>query len=272
MAVAQHGLEAFEESLELLKEMTKRGTSEFDVRPFLEADQARALQILTPWVQDENLHVRRWLSEGTRPRLPWGLQLKQLVAEPRPTFPILTALRDDPEEYVRRSVANHLNDIAKDHPDLVAEIAHEWLKDAPASRQKLIRHACRTRIKNGHTEALRAFGVSAPMIEAPVITIKTPQVQLGGGVEFSAVISSTSDKPQKIILDYVVHFQKANGALAGKVFKWKSFTLKPKERLALSRTHAIKPITTRKYYAGAHALSLRINGAEFGYEGFDLSL
>lgn len=270
MVVGQHGLDDFDGSLALLKEMTKRGTAEFDVRPFLDADQTRTLEIITPWATDENLHVRRLASEGTRPRLPWGMQLKQLVKAPEPTLPILEAMRDDPEEYVRRSVANHLNDIAKDHPDIVAQIANEWMIDAKAPRQKLIRHACRTLIKDGHGEALRAFGIEPPCIEEPLIDISTMIVNLGGGLAFSVGVKSNRNSSQKIVIDYIVYFQKANGSLSPKVFKWKQLTLQAHEEVLLERRHAIRPITTRKYYSGAHALSMRINGVEYGREEFEL--
>ena len=271
MVVGQHGLDDFDGSLLLLKEMTKRGTAEFDVRPFLDADQTRALEIITPWARDENIHVRRLASEGTRPRLPWGMQLKQLVKDPKPTLPILTTMRDDSEEYVRRSVANHLNDIAKDHPDVVAQIANDWMVDAQVPRQKLIRHACRTLIKQGHADALRAFGVKPPKIEEPTIKIGTPKVNLGGALAFTVALKSNGLTSQKIVIDYVVHFQKANGTLSPKVFKWKQLDLRPSEEIILERRHAIRPITTRKYYSGDHALSLQINGTEFGREVFDLS-
>lgn len=270
MVVGQHGLNDFDGSLALLKEMTKRGTSEFDVRPFLDADQDRALETITPWAKDPNIHVRRLASEGTRPRLPWGMQLKQLIADPRPTLPILFAMRDDPEEYVRRSVANHLNDIAKDHPDRIGQLANDWMKDAPKPRQKLVRHACRTLIKQGHPKTLEAFGIRQPQIAQPDIRIETPIVTMGSPVSFTIELTSTIPKPQKMIIDYVVHFQKANGTLAPKVFKWKQLRLDGLTSVTLSRKHAIRPITTRKYYSGAHALSLRVNGQDFGLEPFVL--
>ncbi|GAA0780654.1 DNA alkylation repair protein [Roseibium denhamense] len=165
MIVSDWGLDGFEASFALLKEMTKRATAEFDVRPFLAKDQERALAIMAPWTEDDCVHVRRLVSEGTRPRLPWGMQLKQLVKDPAPTLPLLERLKDDPEEYVRRSVANHLNDIAKDHPDLVAGIAANWLKGADKNREKLVKHACRTLIKSGHPATLKAFGLNPPELQ-----------------------------------------------------------------------------------------------------------
>ncbi len=270
MVVGQHGVDDFERSLAVLKEMTKRSSSEYAVRYFLLADQDRALGIMGGWASDANRHVRRLVSEGTRPRLPWAMQLPRLMEDPSPMLPILTALRDDGEEYVRRSVANHLNDIAKDHPDLVAGLAGEWMRGADKKREKLVRHACRSLIKQGHVGALAAFGLGAPEIELESLAIETPVVEFGAALSFSADIRSTSDQPQALVIDYVVHFKKANGRLAGKVFKWTKMTLGAAEVRHLKRSHPIRAITTRRYYGGQQALSLRINGSDFGYEGFEL--
>jgi len=268
--VGQHGRADFEGSLELLRQMTKRATAEFDVRYFLDEDQDRALAIMTPWVRDESVHVRRLVSEGTRPRLPWGMQLKKLIKDPSPTLPLLEALKDDSEEYVRRSVANHLNDIAKDHPDLVADIAVSWMKEASKPRAKLVRHACRTLIKQGHPVALSAFGVNPPEVKLEGLQISTPTVVYGSALEFAAHLRSASKTPQKLILDYIVHFKKANGSLAPKVFKWTTANLDPGASLVLERRHPIRPITTRVYYGGTQEISLRINGQDFGRAAFDL--
>lgn len=270
MVVTDHGLQDFEKSFALLKEMTKRATAEFEVRPFLDKDQERALAIMTPWVQDDSVHVRRLVSEGTRPRLPWGMRLKKLVEDPSPTLPLLEALKDDPEEYVRRSVANHLNDIAKDHPDLVAGIAGRWLKGADRNRDKLVRHACRSLIKQGHPETLTAFGLRPPEIKVRGPDIRTPTVTYGDAVSFDVELTSSGRKTQSLVIDYLVHFKKANGTLAPKVFKWTKAKLEPGETLSLSRDHAIRPITTRVYYGGTQAIGLRINGKDFGFSEFEL--
>ncbi len=270
MVVGQNGLGDFEGSLDLLKDMTGHFSSEFDVRFFLIEDQDRALTIMREWVDHPDYHVRRLLSEGTRPRLPWGLQLPQLIADPSPMLPLLEALRDDEEEYVRRSVANHLNDIAKDHPDLVARLAKKWLKGASPTREKLVRHACRSLIKQGHTATLEAFGLGAPKIDLTKLAIKTKKVRFGDVLTFSATICSTSKQKQSLVFDYLVHFKKANGDLVGKVFKWKKVTLAPGESLTMEKSHPIKPITTRRYYEGKQGLSLRINGQDFGSANFTL--
>ncbi|MEP5151490.1 DNA alkylation repair protein [Planktotalea sp.] len=268
--IGTYGLDDFEASLAALKEMTKRHTSEFDVRPFIVADQARALGIICAWADDPSHHVRRLVSEGTRPRLPWGVQLKELVADPTPMIPTLKKLRDDPSEYVRRSVANHLNDIAKDHPNLVADLSVDWLKDASKEREKLVRHACRTLIKQGHEGALSAFGLHPPEIEEPKITLAADALNFGGEIEFDVSVTSVGQGAQTLVIDYVIHFLKANGTLAPKVFKWTKLDLKAGESKQLSRRHGIKPITTRKYYDGQQVLSLRINGKDFGEAPFEL--
>lgn len=270
--IGQSGLDDFDGSMSALREITMRGTSEFDVRPFIEADPDHALSIVLGWAHDENQHVRRLASEGTRPRLPWGMRLKGLIAEPSQTLPILEVLRDDPSEYVRRSVANHLNDIAKDHPDFVADIAEKWMQGATKDRGKLIRHACRSLIKQGHEKTLAVFGVLPPTIMEPEVSVATDNVILGEKLTFEVTLRSNGTAPQKLILDYVVHHRKANGSLSPKVFKWRQLVLEPGETMKLQRDHAIRPITTRKYYSGQHFLSLRINGHDFGNSRFDLQL
>ena len=270
--VGEYGLDDFQASLAVLKEMTKLFSSEFDVRNFLLIDQEFALSLMASWVNDPCHHVRRLVSEGTRPRLPWGVRLPQLVADPSPTLPLLEALRDDEDDYVRRSVANHLNDIAKDHPDLVARLAKRWMRGADKKRIKMLRHACRTLIKQGHPLALEVFGFSTPLIKLKHLTIQTPDVSFGEGVDFSMEIKSTSNVAQSLIVDYLLHFRKSNGKLAAKVFKWTTFSLEPKASIVLGRSHAIRPITTRKYYAGQQGLSLRINGQDHGYETFSLCI
>ena len=270
MVVGRYGLEDFDGSMQVLKEMTKRFSAEFDVRPFILADQERALSLMGSWVSDRSLHVRRLVSEGTRPRLPWGERLPALIADPSPVLPLLTALRDDEEEYVRRSVANHLNDIAKDHPDLVADLAAEWLAAASEPRKKLVRHACRTLIKQGHSGALKAFGLGPPKVELQRIQVENEVIQLGETLRFSIDLRSEARSAQDLIIDYVMHFKKANGSQSGKVFKWKKLTLEAGESIRLERAHGIRAITTRRYYDGRQGLSMRINGQDFGWAEFEL--
>ncbi|WP_395173377.1 hypothetical protein [Roseibium alexandrii] len=219
MIVSDSGLNDFAASFDLMKEMTKRRRPNLMFGPFGKRPGKSAFHH-EPWTQDPNVHVRRLVSEGTRPRLPWGMRLHRLIEDPSSTVPLLEALKDDREEYVRRSVANHLNDIAKDHPALVSDIAANWLKNATPQREKLVRHACRSLIKNGYEPALRAFGLNAPEIHLADLSIEREQVRFGSSLSFSVALKSTATRSQDLIIDYVLHFRKANGKLAPKVFKW----------------------------------------------------
>ncbi|MFT5259145.1 MAG: 3-methyladenine DNA glycosylase AlkC [Cryomorphaceae bacterium] len=270
--VSRHGLNHFDLSMMLLKEMTKRSSSEFDIRTFLLDSPQRTLSVLQEWTQDPNQHVRRLASEGSRPRLPWAMRLPMFIEDPSPLIPLLDALKDDDEEYVRRSVANNLNDIAKDHPDVVARIAGDWLKGASKNRQRLVRHACRTLIKQGHKATLAALGYRAPSAKLNHLKILTPQVTLGNALSFELALESTSDTSQPLIIDYAIHHRKANGTTSPKVFKWKTITLEPLKTLTSERKHSMQKITTRVYYPGVHSLEILINGVPFGSKEFCLNI
>ena len=268
--VAACGLHDFDLSLAALKELTKRGSSEFGIRPFIARDQDRVLGLLTKWASDPNFHIRRLASEGARPRLPWGMQLTNLVSDPEPLMPILEKLKDDPTQYVRRSVANNLNDIAKDHPDTVANIAKEWLKGASPERKKLVRHACRSLIKAGHKKTLAALGYKKPKVSLTHFNVLTPVVQFGDALRFDIALRSEAKTDQDLIIDYVVHHRKANGKTSPKVFKWKTTCLKANTDHVAVRKHAMRQITTRVYYPGMHQVEIMVNGESLGSEHFEL--
>jgi len=272
MVVAEHGLDDFDRSLHLLRAMTMRFSSEFAVRPFLIADQTRALAVLEGWLDDPNPHVRRWISEGTRPRLPWGERLPNLIADPSPALPLLTRLRDDPSEYVRRSVANHLNDIAKDHPDVVTDIAHRWSTDASPNRRSLIKHGLRSLIKAGDPKALAAVGLNTPQIEAGAPVLAPDTVALGEALTISCEIRSTSSTAQRLAIDLVVSFLKADGSLRPKVFKGTQLELGAHASATFAKALPLRAVTTRKHYAGDHAIALRINGQDTPQTRFTLTL
>lgn len=268
--VAARGLGHVTQSLAALRELTIRSTSEFAIRPFVLHHTDTTLRTLRAWATDKNEHVRRLVSEGTRPRLPWGLQLRPFVKDPAPILPLLEMLRDDPSEYVRRSVANSLNDIAKDHPDLVARLAGRWLKDAGEDRARLIRHACRTLIKAGHRATLTALGYApTAKVKLGKLVLTPAKLTFGNALTIKARLVSTARTPQKIVLDYVVHHRKKTGTSA-KVFKWKALTLAPGAALDLERTHAIRRITTRVYYPGVHKVEVMANGKVLGGKRFTL--
>jgi 3-methyladenine DNA glycosylase AlkC len=264
------GHDHFDLSMMLFKEMTKRDSSEFGIRFFLQESPEKTLSVLKTWALDSNQHVRRLVSEGSRPRLPWAMSLPNYIKDPSSVIELLEHLKDDNKEYVRRSVANSLNDISKDHPDVVAEIAVQWMKGSSKERKKLIRHACRTLLKDGHRGTLKVFGFKPPIIQQASIDILTPEIVFGDAFQFTLSLTSGSNQDQSLMIDYIVHHQKANGKTSPKVFKWRTMTLPAKNTLTLTKNHAIKKITTRVYYSGLHMVEIIVNGASMGRANFQL--
>lgn len=263
--VQTYGLDQPELSLLALREMTVLFTSEFAVRPFLREHGKLTLAFLLKCSSHPNPHVRRWVSEGTRPRLPWGERLQEFVRDPAPVLPLLEKLKYDEELYVRKSVANHLNDIAKDHPETVLGILKRWGASVPPAHEEKIRwitrHALRTLIKSGHPEALALMGARGDIkIKARNLELKKSSLRMNETMEFAFEVESLAKKPQTLIVDYVIHHQKAGQKTSAKVFKLKTLTLAPGERRPMQKRHALKPITTRKYYSGDHLLEIQING------------
>ncbi|PLT48206.1 DNA alkylation repair protein [Paenibacillus sp. FSL W8-1187] len=264
------GLEHRETAMDALARLTRRSTSEFAVRAFLLADPAWAMERLGRWSRDPDEHVRRLATEGSRPRLPWGQRLPMFVRDPGPTLALLEPLLADESEYVRRSVANHLNDIAKDHPERVLELAERHLGRDAASDWTL-RHASRTLLKQGHPQALRRFGFApAAQVSAHGLQVLTPVVPFGGRLEFAFEIRNEGE-PVQLRLEYEIGFVKASGRRAGKRFKL-SERVYPHGSTPVVRSHAIKPITTRKYYPGLQSITLLINGEPQGELGFELTM
>lgn len=270
--VAEHGLADFDRSLRLLKALTPHFTAEFGIRRLIQADQARALTEIATWVTDPDHHVRRLASEGTRPRLPWAIRLPALIRDPAPILPVLEALIDDPSEYVRRSVANSLNDIAKDHPRIVTDFVAGHIQDASPERRQLLRHACRTLLKRGDPLALSSFGYEATDGVTATVRLGTDTVAFGDRLAIVAEIVNGSARPQRLMVDYAIHHRKANGTLAAKVFKWKQVEIAAGATLSLAREHAFRPITTRRYYAGLHRIDVLVNGDLAATADFHLAM
>ena len=258
--------------LQALHAMTQRLTAEFAIRPFFIQHPTLTLQTLARWLDDPSAHVRRLVSEGSRPRLPWGLRLQTLVFDPSPTLPLLLRLQDDPSAYVRRSVANHLNDIAKDHPALLAQWLATHLPGASAERSSLLRHASRGLIKQGDPAVLAAWGVGKALQGSATLACRPAALRLGETLQLSVQLHSTARSPQRLAIDYAVHHVKANGSTTPKVFKGWSILLSAGEQRTLQRAHAMKVITTRRYHPGAHRVDLRINGQVLAEVSFQLML
>ena len=269
-AALRHDALYVDEALATLHACTQRFSAEFSVREFLRDHPQRTLSLFKTWAQDENLHVRRLVSEGCRPYLPWGVRLHIFAKHPQMIIPLLEMLKDDPSLYVRRSVANNLNDIAKDHPDLVADIANAWWDDNNKHRTALIKHACRTLVKNGHPKVLSLFGFQPPCNIEVLLSLKVKRVRMGEQQTLCVDVTNNHEHTQALLIDYVMLHQKANGTLSPKVFKWTCVNICAKQTLHLNKTHSFKAVTTRKYYQGAHAVSILINGQRFAQEAFEL--
>lgn len=254
-----------------LQAMTQRLTAEFAIRPFFIHSPAVTWATVGAWLDHPSAHVRRLVSEGSRPRLPWGLRLQALVADPSPTLPWLQALQDDRSAYVRRSVANHLNDIAKDHPALVAGWLATHLPGAPAQRTALLRHASRGLVKAGDAAVLAAWGLGAAFRGRVALAVSPATVVLGDTLTITLDLQSTARTPQRLAIDYAVHHVKAGGHTTPKVFKGWVVDLAPGEARQFVKRHSLKPVTTRRYHPGAHAVDLRINGQVLAESGFDLT-
>lgn len=264
--VAQQGLAHPAESLRTLGVLTHLFSAEFAVRPFIDQHPELAIAQMLAWTTHPDEHRRRLASEGCRTRLPWGGNLRALIADPAPILPILEALKDDPSEYVRRSVANNLNDLAKDHPALVMEICERWTPGASKDRLRLIKHALRTLIKAGDPRGLAIIGVGDPKLEGLVFQA-SGAVQLGEHLELS--LQATLPKKQKLVVDFALHLLHKNGEHGRKVFKWKTLTA-PAGPLALTKRHPLKAVTVRSYYPGVQRVELLVNGRSLGMLNFAL--
>jgi len=268
--VARRGIAQPVRALAALHAMTQRFSAEFAIRPLIVAHPALVFRTLERWTRDESAHVRRLVSEGSRPRLPWGMQLQALIADPSPALPLLEALQDDPSAYVRRSVSNHLNDIAKDHPELLADWLQRHLPEASRERRALLKHASRTLLKRGDPRVLELWGVGAPLRGKLKFALEPARISLGDSLTLRVELESTARRAQTLLIDYAVFHVKQDGSRTPKVFKGWSLELAPGERRALSRKHALKPISTRRYYSGTHEIELRVNGAALGRGRFEL--
>jgi 3-methyladenine DNA glycosylase AlkC len=271
--VEVYGLDDWEASIPVLEAFTQRMSAEFAIRPFIVRYPERTLAQMLAWAGHEDAEVRRLASEGCRPRLPWGIRLQDLVADPSPILPILERLKDDESESVRRSVANNLNDISKDHPAVVLDLLRRWQAGAADDARSQVRwitgHALRTLVKQGHPEALELLGYgSAGEIAMHNLAVEPQSIHIGEQVTLSFDVESLAEEPLNLMIDYVVYHMRANGQLSPKVFKLTKRTIQPGEVLHIEKVHSFAPVTTRKYYPGEHAIEPKINGRLFGREGF----
>lgn len=259
--VGLYGLDDFDASLPALEFFTQQVSAEFAIRPFIMRDQPRTLAQMLEWAAHPHPEVRRLASEGCRPRLPWGKALPALKADPAPVLPILERLRHDSADTVRRSVANNLNDIAKDNPAVVLETLRRWQNDESDSVRWITRHALRTLIKRGDPDALALLGYDhGGQFVVHGLRLEPDSVVIGESLTFAFTLESTGDASQKLMIDYVIHFMKASGAQKPKVFKLAQREINPGEHVEISKAHSFQQRSTRTHYPGPHALEIQING------------
>jgi 3-methyladenine DNA glycosylase AlkC len=265
-----YGLDDYKDSVKAFEFITQYISCEFGVRPFLIKYGDKMMQQMQAWSTHKSAAVRRLSSEGSRPRLPWAMAIPALKKDAAPLMPILENLKNDPSESVRRSVANNLNDISKDHPGLVIAIAAKW-KGKTKETDAIIKHGCRTLLKQGHTEILKHYGLESKKLALSDFIIQTPVVKIGESVAFSFTVTNRNPEPQTVRLEYGVYYKKANGQSTRKVFKISEREYQPKEKVAVLRKQKFVLITTRTFYAGQHQLSIIVNGEEKGIEVFELT-
>lgn len=259
--VAEYGLDCFEASMRAQYELTQRFTAEFSIRAFLERHEHATLDRLSRWATDSSVHVRRLVSEGTRPRLPWARRLRRFQADPRPVLQLLEILKDDPELYVRRSVANSLNDIGKDHPDVLIGVARRWMKGASEARRGLVAHALRSLVKAGHPAALRVLGyVEAPGVRVAAVRMTPARVRIGGKVSIVVELANPTSTAADVLVDLRVHFVKAGGKTSPKVFKLATRRMAAGARATFRKTLSLAHLTTRRPYRGRHRVEVQLNG------------
>jgi 3-methyladenine DNA glycosylase AlkC len=269
--VEQFGVDDYEISVRAIEKITRFTSCEFSVRPFIIKYPDAMMKQMLAWSRHTHWGVRRLASEGCRPRLPWAPALPELKKNPAPIIPILENLKNDPSRFVRLSVANNLNDIAKDNPETVIRLVKKWQGESKEV-DWIIKHGCRTLLKQGNSEVMElfGFGAAAKNIEVENFQISTPEVKVGNSLEFSFNLLNKSDKAAKIRLEYGIYYQKANGTLARKVHKISEKEYAENSTTQVARNHPFRVVTTRKLHLGLHQVAVIINGNEF--ERFDFEL
>ncbi len=267
--VELYGLNEYKESVAALEHFTENSSSELAVRPFIKKYKGEMMAQMEEWAESKNYHIRRLASEGCRPRLPWAMALPDFKKDPRPVLKVLEKLKDDESEFVRRSVANNLNDISKDNPHILIGIANRWLGRS-TNTDRLIKHACRSLLKQGIPEVLLLFGFSDPgHISIEEFSLQE-SVKREERLDFSFTLKSEDRELGKVRIEYGLDFMKKNGRLSRKTFKIsESDSLEQVKKV--TRQHSFKSITTRKYYSGAHGLAIIVNGKELASGTFTLT-
>lgn len=256
------GLEEYDVSMKAIEEITQFISCEYTVRPFIIKYPAKTMAQMQKWSKHPHHYVRRLSSEGCRPRLPWSMALPVLKKDPALILPILERLKNDPSEFVRRSVANNLNDIAKDNPEIVVSLAVKW-KGIGKETDWIIKHGCRTLLKKAHAGTLDIFGlVSAADCEVSNLKLTPMKIQIGETLNFSFRLTIRDKNPLKLRLEYGIYYMKSNGKWSRKLFKITENVYSNTTEYTFKRNLSFKNLTTRKHYSGKHKLAIVVNGVE----------
>jgi len=268
--IEQYGLNDYQISVKAFEEVTQFTSCEFAVRPFIIKYPIQMMKQMLIWSRHHHHGVRRFSSEGCRPRLPWAMALSKLKENPTPIIPILENLKNDESEFVRKSVANNLNDIAKDSPKKVINLIKKWYGKSK-NTDWIIKHGCRTLLKQGNSEVMELFGFgSVKNIKIENFQISTPKVKVGEFLAFDFRLLNNNNENTKIRLEYGLYCQKANGSLSKKVYKISEKEYDKNSKTQINRKQSFRVITTRKFHLGLHQLSIIINGEEFEKLNFEL--
>ncbi|QGG51856.1 DNA alkylation repair protein [Lysinibacillus pakistanensis] len=265
--VEVNGLDDWNDSMIALEAFTQFSSSEFAVRSFILKDSQKMMDQMLKWASHPNHHIRRLASEGCRPRLPWASALETFKLNPSPIIPILNQLKQDASVYVQKSVANNLNDISKDHPELVKNLARKWHGEG-LTTDWIIKHGCRGLLRKGDSEVLFLFGFeTSPDVSVIDLSLEMDRLAIEQTLNFSFSVQTNTSAPQKLRVEYAIDFVKANGSTTRKLFKVTERIFE-KESRQYKRSHSFKDLTTRKHYPGKHKLAVIINGQELSAAEF----
>ena len=258
--VELYGLNDIKTSFKAMELFTQYSTAEFAIRPFIKKHPKESHQQMLTWSKSNNHHLRRLASEGGRPRLPWAPKLDTFIQDPKSNLPILENLKNDDSLYVRKSIANHLNDISKDHPNLVLTIAKKWYGKSPNTNW-IVKHALRTLLKKGDKEALSIFGLdNSHQIQIKNIHLSHTEIKIGDYIYFQFDVINQSSKPRDVRLEYSIDYIRSNNSTSKKIFQLSEFSLNPKSEKTMKRKQWFKELSTRKHYAGKHKITIIVNG------------
>jgi len=267
--VEVYGMDHWEESLNALGQFTKYSSSEFAIRPFLDTDPELTMVYMKSWAKSEHENIRRFASEGCRPRLPWAMALPKFKKDPMPVLEVLEILKDDESEFVKKSVANNLNDISKDNPEIALTVAERWYGKSDHTNW-IVKHAMRTLLKQGNLRAMRLFGFGDPAkLEVVDLKIDKPKLKTGEELFFMIQLENKQKETCNIRIEYAIDYVKANGKTSRKIFQIIEKEYKPGLH-SLKRKQSFKELTTRKHYPGSHKLTIIVNGFEKASVSFEL--